>query len=86
MYYLTYYFSIIGLSHEIGKRAIKLLAAYFDNPANKEIILLQLKEWISDPIAGQVRTLQMVASSIYVTEDNTKEAFRILKEGNNLEQ
>eukprot|EP01040_Poterioochromonas_malhamensis_P015033 gene15033-16749_t len=74
-------------STPIGKRAIKLLAFYLNNPRNnKDAVFQQLKEWLSDPVAGQNKTLVLIAATIYLHEDNHKDAYRILKEGNGLEQ
>lgn len=70
----------------IGKRAIKLLATYLENPSNREIIQLQLTEWLNDATASQNKTLQLVAATVFASEDNVKESFRILREGVNLEQ
>ena len=70
----------------IGKRAVKLLAAYLENPNNRDIIILQLNEWLSDATASANKTLQLVAASIFTAEDNTKDAFRVLRDGANLEQ
>jgi hypothetical protein len=49
-------------------------------------VLNQLKEWLNDPLQEQNKTLQLIAATIYVNEDNLKEAYRILKDGSNLEQ
>ena len=70
----------------IGKRAVKLLAAYLDNPSNRETVHLQLNEWLADATASQNKTLQLIAAAIYAAEDNTKEAFKVLRDGSNLEQ
>lgn len=70
----------------VGLRAIKLLATYLDNPSNKEISVLQMKEWLSDPVASGNKTLQIIAATIFLYEDNVKEAFKVIKNGSNLEQ
>lgn len=71
----------------LGKRAIKLLALYLNNPQNnKDAVFQQLKEWLSDPVAGQNKTLVLIAATLYLHEDNHKDAYRVLKEGNGLEQ
>lgn len=71
----------------VGLRAIKLLAAYFESPdRNREIALQQLNEWLSDPIASVNKTVMMIAATFFIHEDNIKEAFKIIKNGSNLEQ
>jgi hypothetical protein len=70
----------------IGLRAIKLLATYLDNPSNKEIALLQMREWLSDPVAAGNKTVQIIAATLFIQEDNVKEAFKVIKNGTNMEQ
>jgi len=71
----------------VGLRAIKLLATYLENPAGyKELALQQLNEWLSDPIASCNKTVMMIAATYHIHEDNVKEAFKIIKNGSNLEQ
>ena len=70
----------------LGKRAIKLLANYLNNPANKDNVLNQLRELLNDSIASVNKTVVLIAASIFVNEDNLKEAYRVLKDGTNLEQ
>lgn len=69
-----------------GKRALKLMAQYLDDPSIGEIIVEQLNEWLSDSSASSNRTLQTIAASLYILNDNINEAFRILGNGSNLEQ
>ena len=70
----------------VGKRSIRLMASFLSDPSNREIASLQMKEWLSDPVASQNKTLQTMAATMFVHEDNVKEAFRVLKNGSNIEQ
>ena len=45
-----------------------------------------MKEWLSDPVASGNKTLQIIAATIFLYEDNVKEAFKVIKNGSNLEQ
>lgn len=69
----------------VGKRALRLLAAYYDNYETKENVFSKLQEWLSDAAFNQNRTVRMVAATIYLNEDNHKDAFKILKDPTNLE-
>lgn len=72
-------------STPIGKRALRLLAAYYDNYEPKESVFSKLQEWLSDAAFSQSRTLKTVAATIYLNEDNHKEAFKLLKDPQHLE-
>ena len=64
-----------------------MLARYLSNPeANKEDVFNQLRDLLSDLNASQSKTLIIIAATLYLHEDNHKEAYRILKEGTTLEQ
>lgn len=70
----------------IGKRAIKLLALYLENPTNRERAIAQLQSYLSDPSTSQNKTLQLIAATLYMSEENNKESFRYLKDAATLEQ
>lgn len=70
----------------LGLRAIKLLASYQADRSNKEIVLLQLNEWLNDPVASGNTTLQLIAATIFVYEDSVKDAYQAIKNGVNIEQ
>jgi coatomer protein complex subunit epsilon len=70
----------------VGLLAIKLLATFLDNPSTKEIAILQMKEWLADPQAGNSRTLQIIAATLYMHEDNCKEAMKAVCAEGNMEQ
>jgi coatomer protein complex subunit epsilon len=72
-------------STPIGKRALRLLAAYYDNYEIKENVLSKLQDWLSDSSFNQNRTLRTVAATIFLNEDNHKESFKLLKDPTNLE-
>lgn len=65
---------------------MRLLAAYYDNYETKENVFSKLQEWLSDAAFNQNRTVRTVAATIYLNEDNHKDAFKILKDPTNLEQ
>jgi coatomer protein complex subunit epsilon len=67
-------------------RAIKLLATFFSDPSSKEIAMLQLQEWLQDPVASANTTLQLVAAILYIHDDNMKEAIKCVRNGANMEQ
>mmetsp|Transcript_4254 Transcript_4254/g.5848 ORF Transcript_4254/g.5848 Transcript_4254/m.5848 type:complete len:298 (+) Transcript_4254:21-914(+) len=70
----------------VGLRAIKLLATYLENPSNNEIVMLQMKEWLSNPVASGNKTVQIIAATLFMYEDNMKEAFKVIKSGSSMEQ
>ncbi len=69
-----------------SRRIIKLFAQYMANPHNRESVINQVASLLSDPTAATNRTVQSIAATIYLHEDNSKESFRIIKDGNNMEQ
>lgn len=50
------------------------------------MVLLQIQEWLTDANAANNTTLQLVAATLYLHDDNIKEAIRILHHGLNMEQ
>ena len=69
-----------------GLLAIKLLATYMENPSTKEIALLQVNEWLSDVQASGNKTLKIIAATLYMYDDNWKEAFKALGTPSTMEQ
>jgi hypothetical protein len=69
-----------------GLLAIKLLATFFENPSTKEIALLQMKEWLSDPSASNSKTLRIMAATLYIYDDNCKDAMKAVSASANMEQ
>ena len=45
-----------------------------------------MKEWLSDPIASGSKTLQIIAATFFVYDDNIKEAFKVIRNGTSIEQ
>lgn len=70
----------------VGLRAVKLLATYLEDPSSKEIAVLQLNEWLSDPVASGNKTLKMMAATLFLHEDNVKEAYKAIGNPSTLEQ
>lgn len=62
------------------------MARYLEDPSNGDLVLEQLKEWLSDSAASGNRTLQTTAASLYILTDNSTEAFRVLGDGRGVEQ
>jgi coatomer protein complex subunit epsilon len=70
----------------VSLRAVKLLATVMSDPSSKEIALLQLQEWLSDPAAASNTSLQLIAAILYILDDNVKEAIKLMHHGVNMEQ
>jgi coatomer protein complex subunit epsilon len=66
-------------------QAIKLLATYLTNKDNTEIVLVTLKEWMSDGVASSNPILQVVAATVYYHEENYEEAMRCVYQSSSLE-
>jgi hypothetical protein len=54
------------------------------NPSNKDIALLQLKEWLSSGESNS--TLQIIGAIIFMYEDDLKEAIKCIHKTNNMEE
>jgi coatomer protein complex subunit epsilon len=66
-------------------QAVRLLAMYTTKPENKELVLITLKEWLSDGIAATNPTLQLIAAQIYYLEENFEDAMRCVYQSSTLE-
>jgi len=66
-------------------QAVKLLATYLGNEDTRDISLATLKEWISDGVAANNPTLQIVAATIYMHEEKYEDAMRCVYQANSLE-
>lgn len=69
----------------VGLKAIKILASYLEDPSSKETAISQIKEWLADPIASGNKTFQIIAATLFVYDDNIKEAFKIIRNGSSIE-
>jgi len=70
----------------VALQTVKLLASYFhNNKQEKEIVLVTLKEWLSDGNVANNSTLQIVAATIYYHEGNFEEAMRCVYQSNSME-
>mmetsp|Transcript_39780 Transcript_39780/g.64513 ORF Transcript_39780/g.64513 Transcript_39780/m.64513 type:complete len:296 (+) Transcript_39780:40-927(+) len=69
----------------IALQSVRLLATYLASEDNKDISLITLKEWLSDPISANNPTLQIIAGIIYCHERNYEEALRCVHQGTTLE-
>ena len=70
----------------LGLLAIRLLATYLNDPSTKEIAMLQMKEWLSDSSAANSKTLRIIAATLYMYDDNCKEAMKTIGTLANFEQ
>jgi coatomer protein complex subunit epsilon len=66
-------------------RSVKLLATYLMSESNKEIALVTLRQWLSDTVAANDTTLQLIAAIIYSHEENFNEAMKCLHQSNSIE-
>lgn len=69
-----------------GLLAIRLLATYLSDPSTKEIALLQVREWLSDPSTVNSKTLRIMAATLFMHDDNCKEAMKAISSCSNMEQ
>ncbi len=65
-------------------QAVKLLATYLSKK-NSDIVLVTLKEWMSDGVAANNPILQIVGATIYYYEGNYEAAMRCVFQSNTLE-
>jgi hypothetical protein len=56
------------------------------DPSTKEIAMLQMKEWLSDPTAANSKTLRIMAATLFMHDDNCKEAMKAISSCSNMEQ
>jgi hypothetical protein len=67
-------------------QAIRLLATYLSNPSTKEIAILQVKEWLADITASNSKTLRIIAATLFMHDDNCKDAIKAISSLSNMEQ
>lgn len=70
----------------VSLQAVKLLARYISDSSSKEMVLMTLGEWLGDPTSAGNSTLQLIASIIYMHENNLKEALKAVRHGTTMEQ
>jgi hypothetical protein len=69
----------------IALKAIKLLATYFANPADKDKVVAKLNSLsTSEPDAYSDKTFLFVYASMCMFDDNIKEALRIISQASPL--
>lgn len=66
-------------------QAVKLLATYKSKPDMKDIVLMTIKEWLSDSSTANNPVLQTVAGIIYLELGELEEAARVVHAGTTLE-
>lgn len=70
----------------VSLRAVKLLATFMHQKDMREVALMQLQEWMQDSSSANDTTLQMVAATMRLHNDETMEAIKVLGHGTTLEQ
>jgi len=76
----------VGNDSPVALQAAKLLATYTDGKREaKDMCLMQLKEWLSDPNALTNTFLLQVASVLYSTEGDHKEALKYTHQSTQLD-
>jgi len=73
-------------STPISLKAIKLLATYMVDPSTREHVVSQLQQWLSDFSMSSNNTLQIIAATLYMYEDNVKDAIKSIRNGVTMEQ
>ncbi|CAK9013392.1 Coatomer subunit epsilon-2 (Epsilon-coat protein 2) (Epsilon-COP 2) [Durusdinium trenchii] len=65
--------------------AVKMLATFLSQPAQREALLETIKDWLSDETIRDNQTLQLMAGLMFFQAGDTKEALRALRSRSNLE-
>lgn len=73
-------------STPVALQAVKLLARYLGSAGDREMIMVTLGEWMSDPASSNSPTLQLIAAIVYLHEGNTKDALKSIRHGTTMEQ
>jgi Coatomer epsilon subunit len=80
-----YFFSaIFNLNIPIALKAIKLLATYLLDPSSKDAVFGQLEALLGDFSASP--SLQLTAATLYMYDDNIKEALKAVKGASTMDQ
>lgn len=66
-------------------QAVKLLATFTSQEANREIALISLKAWLEDPNSANNPTLQLMAALIYSQQGDYTEALKAIRSGTTIE-
>ncbi|CAA0832252.1 Coatomer subunit epsilon-1 [Striga hermonthica] len=66
-------------------QAVKLLALYLSSPANKEMAISSLHEWLGDPAIGNNPILRLIAGIIFMHEQDYNEALKHTNTGGTME-
>ncbi|GFQ04450.1 coatomer subunit epsilon-1 [Phtheirospermum japonicum] len=66
-------------------QAVKLLALYLSSPANKEMAISSLNEWLGDPAIGNNPILRLVAGIIFTHEQDYNEALKHTNAGGTMD-
>lgn len=66
-------------------QAVKLLATFKSKPDMKDMVLMTLKEWLTDSTTGNNPVLQTIAGIVYLEMGDLEEAAKVLHSGTTLE-
>ncbi|KAL3616780.1 hypothetical protein CASFOL_039174 [Castilleja foliolosa] len=66
-------------------QAVKLLALYLSSPANKEMAISSLNEWLADPAIGNNPILRLIAGIIFTHEQDYNEALKHTNAGGTMD-
>ncbi|KAL3654624.1 hypothetical protein CASFOL_001609 [Castilleja foliolosa] len=66
-------------------QAVKLLALYLSSPANKEVAISSLNEWLADPAIGNNSILRLIAGIIFTHEQDYNEALKHTNAGGTMD-
>ena len=75
-----------GPSVPIAHQALRLLAVYLGSPEQREVALLKLEDWLADADAAANATLQLVAATIYMHEEQFGAALKAIRGNASMEQ
>lgn len=64
-----------------GLQALRLLATLESNPSSQDGIEEKLRALLTSPGAYSQKTVVVVAATIYLRRDNTKDALRLVQYG-----
>lgn len=76
----------IGADAPLSLQTVKLLATYMSSPRDtKDMVLQQLKEWLSQPTAMNNNHLLLIAGTIFCSEQDYTQALKYTHQNTDLE-
>mmetsp|Transcript_10907 Transcript_10907/g.35145 ORF Transcript_10907/g.35145 Transcript_10907/m.35145 type:complete len:290 (+) Transcript_10907:72-941(+) len=74
----------VGPQAPVSVQAVKLLATYLSG-ISKDVVVVQLKEWLTDPSALENWQLVLIAATVFLHEQDHKEALKITHQSTQLD-